>query len=80
MAGRGRGVYSRVAGKSHERYAQPLLWVPTEAYSGCFVHHCMLKNDVEWDASDHNRLKSASSVLLGGEPKQRKLPVRSTPT
>lgn len=51
-----------------------LTIIPTEAYSGCFVHHCILKNDVEWNASDHNRLKMERSVqaLLAGIEAQRK--------
>jgi hypothetical protein len=51
-----------------------LTIIPTEAYSGCFVHHCILKNDVEWDASDRNRLKMERTVqaLLAGIEAQRR--------
>ena len=51
-----------------------LTIIPTEAYSGCFVHRCILKNNVEWDASDHNRLKMERSVraLLAGIETQRR--------
>ena len=41
-----------------------LIIIHTEAYtySGCFIRRCILKNDVEWDASDHNRLKMERRV------------------
>ncbi len=44
-----------------------LTIIPTEAHSGCFVHHNILKN-LEWDNSDRNRLKMERNVqaLLAG--------------
>lgn len=50
-----------------------LTIIPTEAYSGCFVHHNILKN-LDWDNSDRNRLKMERSVqaLLAGIEAQRK--------
>jgi hypothetical protein len=51
-----------------------LTIIPTETYSGRFIHHCILKNDVEWNASDHNRLRMERSVqaLLAGVEAQRR--------
>jgi hypothetical protein len=51
-----------------------LTIIPTETYSGRFIHHCILKDDVEWNASDHNRLRMERSVqaLLAGIEAQRR--------
>ena len=51
-----------------------LTIIPTQAYSGRFIHHCILKNDVEWNASDHNRLRMERGVqaLLAGIEAQRR--------
>ena len=50
-----------------------LTIIPTEAYSGCFVHHNILKN-LDWDNSDRSRLKMERNVqaLLAGIEAQRR--------
>ena len=50
-----------------------LTIIPTDDYSGRFVHHNILKN-LEWDNSDRNRLKMERNVqaLLAGIEAQRR--------